>query len=60
MDMTTSQPISSENLLLAEKSFIIGQKSTFGNGHSLEWKENMGNGVSSYNETQDKVCVSEF
>lgn len=55
--METSQPISSENSLLGEKSFINGQKSSFVNGHSLEWKENIGNGVSSYNGTNDKVCV---
>lgn len=58
--MDTSPPISSENSLLAEKSFINGQKSYFGNGHALEWTENMGNGVSSHNGMHNKVCVSDF
>lgn len=58
--MDTSPPISSENSLLGEKSFINGQKSSFGNGHSLEWTDNMGNGVSSYNGTRDKVHISTF
>lgn len=58
--MDTGPPISSENSLLGEKSFINGQKSSFGNGHSLELTDNMGNGVSSYNGTHDKVCVLTF
>ncbi|KAL1568228.1 hypothetical protein AAHA92_03622 [Salvia divinorum] len=53
-EMETSQPISSENSLLGEKSFINGV-----NGHSLEWKENVGNGVSSYNGTNDKIACLE-
>ncbi|XP_057804510.1 serine/threonine protein phosphatase 2A 55 kDa regulatory subunit B beta isoform-like isoform X1 [Salvia miltiorrhiza] len=58
-EVDTSQPISSENSLLAEKSFINEQKSSFGNGHSLEWKENMGNGVFTYNGTHDKIACLE-
>ncbi|KAH6809458.1 Protein phosphatase 2A [Perilla frutescens var. frutescens] len=59
-EMDMNQPISSENSLLAEKSFINGQKSYFGNGHSLEWTENKGNGVSSNNGIYNKIaCLEE-
>ncbi|KAK6148357.1 hypothetical protein DH2020_019269 [Rehmannia glutinosa] len=58
-EMDISQSVSSENSLLAEKSFIHGQKSKFSNGHSLEWSENKVNGVSSYNGGHNEIACLE-
>lgn len=52
------QSVSSENSLLAEKSFVNGQKTYFANGHSLEWTEDTENGT--YNGVDNKVRVSEL
>ncbi|XP_073141243.1 serine/threonine protein phosphatase 2A 55 kDa regulatory subunit B beta isoform-like [Henckelia pumila] len=54
--MDISQPVSSENSLLAERSFINGQSEYIANGHSLEWKENTVNGVSSFNGGHAKLA----
>ncbi|KAL0318489.1 UNVERIFIED_CONTAM: Serine/threonine protein phosphatase 2A regulatory subunit B alpha isoform [Sesamum angustifolium] len=40
--MDSSQSVSSENALLAEKSFINGQNQYSGSGHSLQWTEKWG------------------
>lgn len=53
--MNMSQPVSSENSLLGEKSYVNGHNAYIGNGHALEWTENMGNGVSSHNGIHKKV-----
>ncbi|KAI3454470.1 hypothetical protein Pfo_011133 [Paulownia fortunei] len=58
-EMDISQSVSSENSLLGEKSFNNGQKSYFANSHSLEWTENMENGVSSYNGWHNKIACLE-
>lgn len=55
--MDINRSVSSENSLLAEKSFINGHGS---HGHYLEWKDNMETSVSSYNGGQNKVCISDY
>ncbi|KAL3642337.1 hypothetical protein CASFOL_013152 [Castilleja foliolosa] len=45
-EMDIGQSVSSENSLLAEKSFISGQQSNSSDAQSLEWTENTVNGVS--------------
>ncbi|KAL0356148.1 UNVERIFIED_CONTAM: Serine/threonine protein phosphatase 2A regulatory subunit B alpha isoform [Sesamum radiatum] len=57
--MDGSEPISSENSLLAEKSFINGKNQYFASGHSLQWTEKMENGVSSYNGGNSKIACLE-
>ncbi|KAK4394719.1 Serine/threonine protein phosphatase 2A regulatory subunit B alpha isoform [Sesamum angolense] len=57
--MDSSQSVSSENALLAEKSFINGQNQYSASGHSLQWTEKMGNGVSSYNGGNSKIACLE-
>ncbi|KAL0417124.1 UNVERIFIED_CONTAM: Serine/threonine protein phosphatase 2A regulatory subunit B alpha isoform [Sesamum latifolium] len=57
--MDISQPVSSENSLLAEKSFINGQNQHFASGYSLQWTEKMENGVSSYNGGNNKIACLE-
>ncbi|KAK4489031.1 hypothetical protein RD792_004823 [Penstemon davidsonii] len=52
-EIDTSQPISSENSLLAVKSYENGQKPA--SDHSLEWTEYMENGIQSYNGGHNKV-----
>ncbi|XP_073039801.1 serine/threonine protein phosphatase 2A 55 kDa regulatory subunit B beta isoform-like isoform X2 [Primulina eburnea] len=58
--MDISQHISSENSLLGERSFINGESEYIANGHSLEWKENTVNGVSSFNGVHAKLsCLAD-
>lgn len=57
-EIDISRSVSLENSLLAEKSFINGQKTYFANGHSLEWTEDTENGT--YDGVNNKVRVSEL
>ncbi|KAL0341502.1 UNVERIFIED_CONTAM: Serine/threonine protein phosphatase 2A regulatory subunit B beta isoform [Sesamum calycinum] len=57
--MDSSQSVSSENALLAEKSFINGQNQYSASGHSLQWTEKMGNGVSSYNGGNNSMFLED-
>ncbi|CAA0820915.1 Serine/threonine protein phosphatase 2A 55 kDa regulatory subunit B beta isoform [Striga hermonthica] len=57
-EMEISQSVSSENSLLAEKSFINGQKTDFSNSSCLELTENVVNNVS-YNGGSKKIACLE-
>lgn len=53
------QFVSSENSLLAERSFVSEQDiPSFTNGNNLEWKENVANNTFASQELHAKVCIS--
>ncbi|PIN06903.1 Serine/threonine protein phosphatase 2A, regulatory subunit [Handroanthus impetiginosus] len=56
-EMDICESVSSENSLLAEKSFVGGRN--LANGHSLELTKNMEYGVSSYNGIHNKIACLE-
>ncbi|EPS74013.1 hypothetical protein M569_00743, partial [Genlisea aurea] len=55
-DIELTQPVNSENSLLAEKSYVNGETPYFSNDHSLEWNDN---DVSSCNGAHGKISCSE-
>lgn len=56
--MDLSPPVSSENSLLSETSFISGEaKSSVSNGHRLDWIANMGTSISPSREGYVNVSL---
>ncbi|TXG50243.1 hypothetical protein EZV62_022767 [Acer yangbiense] len=56
-EMNPSPYVSSENTLLAERSFMSGQETpSFSNGYQLEWTEKVAKNMSPSQEVQTKIA----